>query len=252
MQRPDGRQADEMRAVRLEPDFLKHPEGSVLISVGDTRVICTASVEDRVPQFLKDGGQGWVTSEYGMLPRATEVRTQREASRGQVSGRSQEIQRLIGRALRGAVDRRALGERTLWMDCDVVQADGGTRTASITGAFVALALALHRLMEQGKIKQPPLLHQVAAVSVGVVAGIPVLDLCYEEDAAADTDMNVVLTESGGFLEVQGTAEHAPFARPALDALLTLAEGGARSLFALQREVLGERLTRIRVPPLGGR
>jgi ribonuclease PH len=250
MRRPDGRRPDELRPVRIEPDYLKHPEGSVLVCSGDTKVICTASVEDRVPQFLKDAGQGWVTSEYAMLPRSTDVRVQREASRGRPSGRSQEIQRLIGRSLRTAVDLKAIGERTIWLDCDVIQADGGTRTASITGAWTALALALARMGAEKKLRNPPLLFQVAAVSVGVVAGAPLLDLCYDEDSAADTDMNVVMTDAGGFIEIQGTAEQSPFDRQALDSLLDLAAGGIRQLMEIQAGVLGERPAALRVPALG--
>jgi ribonuclease PH len=234
----------------MVPGFLKHPHGSVLFSAGDTRVVCSATVEDRVPQFLKDAGQGWVTSEYAMLPGATDTRTQRESSRGRPSGRSQEIQRLIGRCLRTAIDLKALGERTIWLDCDVLQADGGTRTASITGAFVALALALARLQEDGKLRNPPILSQVAAVSVGVVAGTPMLDLCYEEDSAAETDMNVALTDGNRFIEIQGTAETVPFQRETLDALLDLAISGTRKLMEIQAEVLGDKLASLRVPPLG--
>ena len=221
----------------------------MLIRAGDTHIICTATVEDRLPPFLKDSGQGWVTSEYAMLPGSTNQRTPRDSFRGRVSGRSSEIQRLIGRCLRGVVDLKGLGERTVWLDCDVIQADGGTRTASITGAFVALALALHRLREDGRIRNPLLLCQVAAVSVGVVTGEPVLDLCYEEDAAADTDMNVVMTDAGQFIELQGTAEKAPFDRALLDRLIDLAGSGIRSLHTAQAEVLGERLAALRIPPL---
>ncbi|MFQ5671158.1 MAG: ribonuclease PH [Acidobacteriota bacterium] len=249
MQRPDGRQGNELRPVKIVPEFLKNPAGSVLVSTGETQVICTASVEDRVPPFLRDAGQGWVTAEYAMLPGATDVRTQREVTRGRPSGRSQEIQRLIGRALRTVVDLKALGERTIWVDCDVIQADGGTRTASITGAFVALVLALDTLREKGKLRNPPLLNQVAAVSVGMVGGVPVLDLCYEEDAAAETDMNVVMTEGGAFIEIQGTAEQQPLERRGLESLLDLATLGIARLIALQAEILGERLGALCRPPL---
>ena len=251
MSRPDGRNAGDLRPMKIIPDYLKHPQGSALIRAGDTHVICTATVEDRIPQFLKDSGQGWVTAEYAMLPGATDKRTQRDSARGRVSGRSSEIQRLIGRCLRAAVDLKALGERTVWIDCDVIQADGGTRTASITGAFVALVLALHRLHENGRLRNPPLLGRVAAVSVGVVAGAPLLDLCYEEDAAADTDMNVVMNDAGQYIELQGTAEQAPFDRAALDGLLGLADTGIRRLHEIQAETLGSRLELLRIPPLGG-
>ena len=250
MSRPDGRNAGDLRQVEIVPDYLKHPQGSALIRAGDTHVICTATVEDRIPPFLKDSGQGWVTSEYAMLPGATGSRNQRDSTRGRVSGRSNEIQRLIGRCLRGAVDLKALGERTVWIDCDVIQADGGTRTASVTGGFVALALALHRLHESGKLRNPPLLSQVAAAAVGVVAGEPLLDLCYEEDAAADTDMNVVMNDAGHFIELQGTAEQAPFDRALLDRLLDLAEAGIRRLHLIQAEILDGRLEALRIPPLG--
>ncbi|MFQ5718644.1 MAG: ribonuclease PH [Acidobacteriota bacterium] len=250
MNRPDSRAAEDLRPVEILPDHLKHPQGSVLIRMGETHVLCAATVEDRTPPFLKDSGHGWVTAEYAMLPAATGERTQREVSRGRVSGRSSEIQRLIGRCLRGAVDLKALGERTVWVDCDVIQADGGTRTASITGAFVALALALHRLHERGKLKNPPLISQVAAVSAGVVAGEPLVDLCYQEDAAADTDMNIVMNDAGEFIEVQGTAEKDPFSRATLDRLLELAADGIGKLQTLQAEVLGERLNSLRAPHLG--
>jgi ribonuclease PH len=229
-----------MRPVNITRDFLRHAEGSVLIEVGDTRVICTASVEDRVLQFLRETGQGWVTAEYGMLPRSTRTRTPREASAGRPSGRTFEIQRLIGRSLRAITDLSALGERTVWIDCDVVQADGGTRTAAISGAFIALADALHTLRQNGAIKKLPLKDFVAAISVGVVEGEVVLDLCYAEDSVAEVDMNVVMTGSGKYIEVQGTAEEKPFDRPQLDAMLQLAEGGIRELIAMQRKLLAER------------
>jgi ribonuclease PH len=215
-----------------------HAEGSVLVESGKTRVICTASVEDRVPQFLRGTGKGWVTAEYGMLPRATTTRTTREATAGKVGGRTQEIQRLIGRSLRSVVQLDALGERTIWMDCDVTQADGGTRTAAITGAFVAMALAVDKLVKSGAIKTMPIRDYVAATSVGIIDGTPMLDLAYEEDSRAEVDMNVVQTGGGKFIEVQGTAETTPFDRAGLDALLALAEKGIRELVAHQRAIVG--------------
>jgi ribonuclease PH len=215
-----------------------HAEGSVLIEVGRTRVVCTASVEDRVPPFLRNTGKGWVTSEYGMLPRATSTRTQRESTAGKVGGRTQEIQRLIGRSLRAVTRLESLGERTIWVDCDVLQADGGTRTASITGGFVALVLALGKLREQGVISKVPVQDYVAATSIGVVHGVPMLDLAYDEDSKAEVDMNVVKTGNGRFIEVQGTAEGQPFGRDVLNELLDLADAGIRELIALQREVVG--------------
>ncbi len=237
--RPSGRAADELRIVTLERGYTRHAEGSVLVSFGDTRVLCTASVEDRVPPFLKGQGQGWVTAEYGMLPRATHTRGSREAARGKQSGRTLEIQRLIGRSLRAVVDMKALTECTIQIDCDVLQADGGTRTAAITGAWVALADAVNWMREKGMIQQNPLRDQVAAVSVGLYQGRPVLDLDYIEDSSCDTDMNVVMTGQGGFVEVQGTAEGVPFTRQALDALTTLAESGIRELLTAQRAALAE-------------
>jgi ribonuclease PH len=216
-----------------------HAEGAVLIEAGHTRVICTASVEERVPPFLRNTGKGWVTAEYGMLPRATSTRTQREATAGKVGGRTQEIQRLIGRSLRSVTKLEALGERTVWVDCDVIQADGGTRTAAITGGFVALALALKRLRAAGQLKTLPLLDHVAAISVGVVGGAPLLDLAYDEDSKADVDMNVVKTGDGRFIEVQGTAEGPPFERQALDDLLALADAGIRELVAIQQAIVGD-------------
>jgi ribonuclease PH len=218
-----------------------HAEGSVLIEVGRTRVICTASVEDRVPPFLRNTGKGWVTAEYGMLPRATSTRTQREASAGKVGGRTQEIQRLIGRSLRSVTRLGDLGERTIWVDCDVIQADGGTRTASITGGFVALALALKRLRDAGQLKALPLQDHVAATSVGVVDGTALLDLAYDEDSRAEVDMNIVKTGDGRFIEVQGTAEGPPFERRALDELMELADAGIRRLVELQQEMVGSLL-----------
>ena len=237
-ERGDARPPDELRPTRLTPHYLDHPEGSVLIEAGRTRVICTASVEEKVPVFLRGAGKGWVTAEYGMLPRATSTRSPREASRGRPSGRTQEIQRLIGRSLRAVTSLEALGERTVWIDCDVIQADGGTRTASITGGFVALAFALRRLRERGAIARLPLTDHVAAISVGVVHGFPLLDLDYEEDSTAEVDMNVVMTGDGRFIEVQGTAEGAPFSRASHDALLALAEGGIRRLVDMQRDLVG--------------
>ena len=238
--RPDGRQPNQMRPVKITRDFLRHAEGSVLIEVGDTKVVCTASVEDRVPPFLRDTGQGWVTAEYGMLPRSTKTRTSRETSTGRPSGRTFEIQRLVGRSLRGVTNLAALGPRTIWMDCDVIQADGGTRTAAITGAYIALADALHYLRANGQIASLPLKDFVAATSVGVVEGQAVLDLCYAEDSIADVDMNIIMTGGGKFVEVQGTAEETPFDRPQLDAMLTLASAGIQELIALQRRLLAER------------
>ena len=236
--RVDGRTAAELRPTRLTPSFTMHAEGSILIESGNTRVICTASVEDRVPPFLRNTGKGWVTAEYGMLPRATTTRVQRESSSGKVSGRTQEIQRLIGRSLRSITKLPEIGERTIWIDCDVIQADGGTRTASITGAFVALVLALKQMQQKGMIRTLPIVDYVAATSVGVIAGTPMLDLAYDEDSKADVDMNVVKTGDGRFIEVQGTAEGLPFERQALDALLELADAGIRELVELQRSVVG--------------
>ena len=237
--RPDGRKADEMRPVSITRDFIRHAEGSVLITVGETKVICTASVEEKVPPFLRESGQGWVTAEYGMLPRSTKTRTPRETSTGRPTGRTFEIQRLVGRSLRGVTDLPALGERTIWIDCDVIQADGGTRTAAISGAFIALADAFHTLQQNGRLAKLPLKDFVAATSVGVVEGQVVLDLCYAEDAIADVDMNVVMTGSGNFIEVQGTAEESPFDRSHLDAMLQLAGTGIQELIAKQRKLLAE-------------
>jgi ribonuclease PH len=238
MMRTDNRAADDLRPTRMVPDFLMHPEGSVLIEVGRTRVICTASVEDRVPPFLRNTGRGWVTAEYGMLPRATSTRSTREASAGKVGGRTQEIQRLIGRALRSVTRMTELGERTIWIDCDVIQADGGTRTAAITGAFVALALAAERMRRTGLIPRMPITSYVAATSVGIVNGTPMLDLAYDEDSKAEVDMNIVKTGDGRFIEVQGTAEAMPFGRDALTRLLDLADLGIGHLVDLQREIVG--------------
>jgi ribonuclease PH len=234
--RPSGRAADELRAVRFTRQFTKHAEGSVLVEFGNTRVLCTASVEEGVPGFLRGKGQGWVTAEYGMLPRATHTRTQREAAKGKQSGRTQEIQRLIGRSLRAVTNMAALGERTITLDCDVLQADGGTRTAAITGSYVALADACDALIAKRLIGASPLHGQVAAVSVGICSGVPVIDLDYAEDSSAETDMNVVMNNGGGFIEVQGTAEGHAFRRHELDALLNLAASGIARLFQLQQEV----------------
>ena len=235
--RNDGRHADQLRTVKITPDFISQAEGSVLIELGKTRVICTATVDDGVPSFLKGSGKGWVTSEYGMLPRATEERTPREAARGKQSGRTLEIQRLIGRSLRAITDQEALGERTVFMDCDVIEADGGTRTASITGAFVAFALAVERLVAAGMLKNSPLIDSVAATSVGIVDDVSLLDLCYEEDSRAVVDMNVVMTGCGDFVEIQATAEGRPFAGSEMQDLLALAAAGIRRLNEAQREVL---------------
>ena len=236
--RSDERSAQQLRPTTITPNFLMHAEGSVLIETGSTRVICAASVEDRVPQFLRNTGKGWVTAEYGMLPRATSTRTQREASAGKVGGRTQEIQRLIGRSLRSVTNLNALGERTIWIDCDVIQADGGTRTASITGAFVALALAIEKLRERDVLKIVPITDYVAATSVGIVDGEPLLDLAYEDDSRAEVDMNIVKTGDGRFVEVQGTAEAIPFGREALLTLLDLADAGIRELVEKQRAIVG--------------
>ena len=241
MARADHRSPGDLRLTRITPHFQLHPEGSVLIEVGNTRVICAASIEDRVPPFLRGQGKGWVTAEYGMLPRATTTRTQRESSAGKVGGRTQEIQRLIGRSLRSVVAMDKLGERTVWVDCDVIQADGGTRTASITGGFVAMVLALGKLKQAGGINQIPVLDYVAATSVGVIGGVPMLDLAYEEDSRADVDMNIIKTGDGRFIEIQGTAEGPPFERQALDDLMALGDKGVRELVALQRTIVGNYL-----------
>jgi ribonuclease PH len=236
--RTDQRAPDELRPTILTPHYLPHAEGSVLVETGRTRVICTASVEDRVPPFLRNTGKGWITAEYGMLPRATNTRTTREASAGKVGGRTQEIQRLIGRSLRSVAALPQLGERTIWIDCDVIQADGGTRTASITGAFVALALAFERLRERDVIRTIPVTDYVAAVSVGIVDGEPLLDLAYDDDSRAEVDMNIVKTGGGRFIEVQGTAEGQPFDRASLDALLDLADHGIARLIEKQKAIVG--------------
>ncbi len=235
--RPSGRAADALRAIKLTRNYTKHAEGSVLIECGDTKVICTASIEDRVPGFLKGKGQGWLTAEYGMLPRSTHTRMDREAARGKQSGRTQEIQRLIGRSLRAAFDLQAFGERTLHLDCDVIQADGGTRTAAITGTMVAAYDAFSKLVAQNVIPAIPLKHFVAAISVGVYKGQPVLDLDYAEDSDCDTDMNIVMTDAGHFIEVQGTAEGAAFDRATMDRLLDLAQDGISDLIVMQKQVL---------------
>ena len=236
--RPSGRAFDQLRDVRIERQFTKHAEGSVLISFGDTRVLCTASVENRVPGFLRGKGEGWVTAEYGMLPRSTNERMNREAASGKQGGRTLEIQRLIGRSLRACVDRRALGERSITLDCDVLQADGGTRTAAITGAYVALCDAIALLRKRGDLSRDPILGAIAAISVGIYQGQPVLDLDYAEDSSCDTDMNVVMNDGGGFIELQGTAEGHAFRREELDALLALAGKGVTELVAMQRAALG--------------
>ncbi|HEY8244360.1 MAG TPA: ribonuclease PH [Casimicrobiaceae bacterium] len=232
--RHDNRRPDQLRPLRFERGWTKHAEGSVLVSVGDTRVLCTASVEESVPGWMKGKGRGWITAEYGMLPRSTHTRTRREAAEGAQSGRTHEIQRLVGRSMRAVADMAALGERTVRLDCDVLQADGGTRCASITGAWIALADAIDVLRAQGLVAGEPLRDHVAAVSVGIVGGAPLLDLDYAEDSACDTDMNVVMTGAGGFVELQGTAEGAPFSRGEVDALLELARDGIASLVAAQR------------------
>ncbi len=237
MKRNDGRGPAELRGISIVPGFIENAEGSVLMETGRTKVICTASVEDGVPRFMADQDRGWVTAEYGMLPRATDTRNDREAARGKVGGRTMEIQRLIGRSLRAVVDMEALGERTVKIDCDVIQADGGTRTAAITGAWVALALACRGLLDAGTIERDPLGQGVAATSVGIVDGLPLLDLCYEEDSRADVDMNVVMTSAGHFIEVQGTAEGAPFPKQMLDTLTDLAWAGIQELLEAQRGVL---------------
>ncbi|HEY3431276.1 MAG TPA: ribonuclease PH [Rhodocyclaceae bacterium] len=238
MTRPSGRAPAQLRPLTITRDYTCHAEGSVLVAFGNTKVLCTASVEEKVPGFLKGKGQGWVTAEYGMLPRSTHTRSDREAARGKQSGRTQEIQRLIGRSLRAVMDLNALGERQIVLDCDVLQADGGTRCASITGALVALHDAISKLLAAGKLTTSPLKDFVAAVSVGIVDGVPVLDLDYPEDSSCDTDMNVVMTGSGGMVEVQGTAEGTPFTRAELDSLLALAEDGIGQIISAQKKALG--------------
>ena len=238
MSRSDGRAPNQMRTVSIKKNFIKHAEGSVLIQVGDTKVICNASVEEKVPPFLRDKKQGWVTAEYSMLPRSTHTRMSRESSRGKVSGRTQEIQRLIGRSLRTVVDMERLGERTIWIDCDVIQADGGTRTASITGAFVAMCLAMKQLKKDKLIDALPIKDYVAATSVGILEGKKILDLDYSEDSVAEVDMNIVKTGRGGFVEIQGTAEKEPFSDKDMDAMLSLANKGIKELIALQKKTIG--------------
>ena len=237
--RPSGRASDQLRTVSIERHYTRHAEGSVLVSFGDTRVLCTASIEDRTPAWLRGKGEGWITAEYGMLPRATHTRTQREAARGGQGGRTMEIQRLIGRSLRACVNRQALGERVITLDCDVLQADGGTRTAAITGAYVALVDAVNGLMQRESLKRNPIVGAIAAISVGIYKGVPVLDLDYAEDSDCDTDMNVVMNDGGGFIEVQGTAEGHAFRRDEMDALMTLAEKGIGELVLAQRAALGQ-------------
>lgn len=236
--RPSRRNADDLREIKLTSNFTRHAEGSVLVEFGDTRVLCNASVENRVPRFLKGRGEGWITAEYGMLPRSTHDRMPREAARGKQGGRTLEIQRLIGRSLRAAVDLQALGERTITIDCDVIQADGGTRTASITGGFVALSLAMSRLMRKKQIKSNPIHGQIAAVSVGIYNGTPILDLDYSEDSSAETDMNVVMNDAAAFIEIQGTAEGHAFRREELDSMLELARNGINQIMEKQRSALG--------------
>ena len=243
MTRLNDRSPNELRPTTITPGFTIHAEGSVLIEVGHTKVICNASIEDKVPPFLRNTGKGWVTAEYGMLPRATSTRSNREASAGKVGGRTMEIQRLIGRSMRSVIKLEQLGERTVWLDCDVIQADGGTRCASITGAFVALVLALGKLKDSGQLKSIPVSDYVAATSVGIVAGMPLLDLAYEEDSKADVDMNIVKTSDGRFVEIQGTAEAEPFDTGALTGLLALADKGINDLIAKQRGVVGSILGR---------
>jgi ribonuclease PH len=233
----EGRAADQLRSVRITPGFISQAEGSALIEIGHTRVICTATVEETVPGFLKGTNRGWITSEYSMLPRATNIRTARESTAGKKSGRTHEIQRLIGRALRGSIELEKLGERQIWIDCDVIEADGGTRTASITGAFIALRQAVDTLVRAGKLRESPVRSHVAAVSVGIISGVPMLDLNYAEDSSADVDFNIVMTDSDEFVEIQGTAERFPFSFNALNELLDLGRRGIRELIAIQKNIL---------------
>jgi ribonuclease PH len=242
--RSDGRTPNQLRPVAIHLNFIKHAEGSVLIEIGDTRVVCTASMQEKVPPFLYRSGRGWITAEYGMLPRATTERTEREASRGKQGGRTMEIQRLIGRSLRAAVNAELLGERTIWVDCDVLQADGGTRTASITGAFVAVATALGRMYVDGNLASWPINDFVAAISVGIIGGVPCVDLNYEEDSKAGVDMNIVATEKGRFVEIQGTAEGATFSEEEMQAMVGLAKAGIAELVIKQREALAPLMTRV--------
>jgi ribonuclease PH len=237
MSRPGERKNDEMRPVRMTPGFVKNPDGSVLIQTGNTMVLCTAMVEEKVPPFLKGTGTGWVTAEYSLLPASTDTRSPREAGKGKITGRTSEIQRLIGRSLRAVIDFQALGERTIWLDCDVLQADGGTRTASITGSYIALSLAVEKLIANGTLTQTPIIDYLAATSVGIVNGEPMIDLEYVEDSAAEVDMNVVMTGRGEFVEIQGTAEGKPFSRAEMDQLLQLAEKGIRELISMQKKIL---------------
>jgi len=237
--RKDERKFDDIRNVKITNNYLMHAEGSVLIEMGDTKVICSASVEDKVPPFLKGSGTGWITAEYGMLPRSTESRKIRDSSRGKVDGRTQEIQRLIGRALRSVVNLSALGEKTIWIDCDVIQADGGTRTASITGAFVALIEAIKKMQAKGQLNRNPVKNFVSAISIGIVDNDIMLDLCYEEDSRAQVDMNVVMTDKGEFIEIQGTGETSPFSNSELHDMLFLAEKGCKLLFRKQEEIIGK-------------
>ncbi len=238
MMRTDGRKDKQLRAILITPSYIKHADGSVLIEVGDTRVICTAKLEEKVPGFLRNTGRGWITAEYGMLPSCSQARIPREAARGKIGGRTYEIQRLIGRSLRAIADLKALGEKTVWIDCDVIQADGGTRTASITGAYVALSEAVRSLTTKGLLRQDPLKDSVAAISVGIVDGKTLLDLTYDEDSRAEVDMNFVMTGSGKFVEVQGTAESAPFSKKKLDRMSEVAQQGIRQLLQIQKKVLG--------------
>jgi len=244
MVRIDGRNHDEKRPVKITRNYIKYAEGSVLIEMGNTKVICTASIDDKVPPFLKGSGEGWITSEYGMLPRSTQVRKPRESVKGKVDGRTMEIQRLIGRALRSVVDLKIIGERTIWIDCDVIQADGGTRTASITGAFVALVDAINKLDETVQFNKYPITDYVAAISVGIIDGQKMLDLCYEEDSNAQVDMNLIMTDGGQFVEIQGTGEQSPFSREDMNALIDLGQKGIGELINLQKEILGEACRRI--------
>ncbi|WP_077369668.1 ribonuclease PH [Anaerosalibacter sp. Marseille-P3206] len=239
MDRIEGRQYDELRKINITRNYLKHPDGSVLMEMGETKVICTAMIDDRIPPFLKGSNTGWITSEYSMLPGSTINRKVRDSSRGKVEGRSQEIQRLIGRSLRSVVDLSVIGERTIWIDCDVIQADGGTRTASITGAFVALIDALNKLYTRGDIPYIPVSNFISAVSVGIVGGVPILDLCYEEDYKAEVDMNIVMTDNGRFVEIQGTGEESTFSLEELNKLISLAQSGNEKIISIQKETLGE-------------
>ncbi|MBI1871137.1 MAG: ribonuclease PH [Chlamydiae bacterium] len=237
MSRIDGRKANQLRPIKITPHFVKSATGSILIEMGETRVICAASVQEDVPKWLKGKGQGWITAEYSMLPYASHERKQRESTSGKISGRTQEIQRLIGRSLRGIADMKSLGERTIWIDCDVIQADGGTRTASITGSFIAMIMALHQLKSAGKIKEIPVKDFVAAISVGVFNGTPMIDLCYEEDSKAQVDMNVIMTGKGEFIEIQGTAEHQPFNLSEMNQMIKLAKSGLKKIFEIQKKYI---------------